>query len=84
VQGTTGKGDFVKSVLNDSLREKLDLLRQVAPEKIIAMYQEIALKSGRETPIRPRSFNHMIDVIIAEGDEDLLGGHDTAMNRLSN
>ena len=69
----------MKSVLNDSLREKLDLLRQVAPEKIIAMYQQIVLQSGRETPILPRSFNHMIDVIVAQGDDELLGGHETAI-----
>jgi hypothetical protein len=71
-KGTTWKGDFVKSVQNDRLREKLDLLREVAPEKIVAMYQKIVLHSGRGTPIRPRSFNHMIDVIIAYGDDELL------------
>ena len=58
----------MKSVLNDGLREKLDLLRQLAPEKIVAMYQEIALKSGGEVRLRPPSFNHMIDVIIEHGD----------------
>jgi hypothetical protein len=62
----------VKSLLNDGLREKLDLLRQVAPEKIVAMYQEIALKSAGEVRLRPRSFNHMIDAIIEHGDSGVL------------
>lgn len=68
----TEKGSFVKSLLNDSLREKLDLLRQLAPEKIVAMYQEIAIKSCGEVRLRPRSFNHMIDVIIEHRDPELL------------
>jgi hypothetical protein len=67
-----GEGEFVKSLLNDHLREKLDLLRQLAPEKIVALYQEIALKSGGEIRLRPRSFNHMIDVIIEHREAGLL------------
>ena len=62
----------MKSVLNEGLREKLDLLRQLAPEKIVAMYQDIALKSGGKVQLRPRSFNHMIDAIIEHGEAGLL------------
>jgi hypothetical protein len=70
--GIEKEGHFVKSVLNDGLREKLDLLRQVAPEKIVAMYQELALEYARELPLRPTSFSRMIDAIIEHGDARLL------------
>jgi hypothetical protein len=36
------------------------------------MYQEIAIKSCGEVRLRPRSFNHMIDVIIEHRDPELL------------
>lgn len=58
----------MKSVLNEDLREKLDLLRQVAPEKIVAMYQDLAVESGKIPSARPPAFCHMIEAIIENGD----------------
>lgn len=58
----------MKSVLNEDLREKLDLLRQVAPEKIVAMYQDLAVESGKIPSARPPAFCHMIEAIIEHGD----------------
>jgi hypothetical protein len=62
----------VKSLLNEELREKLDLLRQIAPEKIVAMYQEIAAESGNKPLTRPPAFCHMIDAIIENADARVL------------
>jgi hypothetical protein len=70
--GPEEEENFVKSLLNERVREQLDLLRQLAPEKIIAMYQETVLKSGRELRPRQLSFSHMIDVIIEHGNDELL------------
>jgi hypothetical protein len=54
----------MKSVADGGLRTELESFKQVAPEKILAMYQEIASESGKELPPRPASFSHMIDVIV--------------------
>jgi hypothetical protein len=61
-----------------SLRAELESLKHVAPERILAMYQEFAAESGKEVSARPTSFSRMIEMIIERRDARRLENHQAA------
>ena len=52
------------TIVNDVRMADLQAMRQIAPERILAMYEEIAVEAGGDFPPRPTSFSRMIEVII--------------------